>query len=81
MDKAQLAFCTNNLRKIKNTYKGTCHSLKPVVQRSVVDTALKKEMPEQVHDKNVNASSPALDLKIVKEQPVKHKEKSKPVSK
>ena len=51
----------------------------PVVQRSVVDTALKKEVREQVHDKDVNVSSPALDLNIVKEQPVKHKEKSKPV--
>ena len=50
----------------------------PVVQRSVADTTLKK-VREQVHDKDVNVSSPALDLNIVKEQPVKHKEKSKPV--
>ena len=51
----------------------------PVVQRSVADTTLKKEVLEQIHDKDVNASSPALDLKVVKEQPVEHKEKSKPV--
>ena len=77
LDEAQLAFCTNNLRKIKNSYK------ERVAWASCTKIGCwygaEKGSVEQVHDKDVNVSSPALDLNIVKEQPVKHKEKSKPV--